>query len=379
MDFDLTAAQRQRYDDVLSAVRERLPQLRPFPDEPVTRLEWKVAAQIGLTGACVPLRLGGSGLGALETALSLEAFGRACPETGLVFAVAAHLLACAVPLRDFGGDGIARDLLSAMAAGDAIGANAITEDGAGSDVSAIAMTAVRDGEEYILDGEKSFASNAPIADVLITYAVTDPKAGFLGLTAFSVPTDTPGVEVGKPFVKSGLSACPASRVRFSECRVPAECRIGAEGQGTAVFQHSMTWERTCLGAAYLGMMDRQLELCVDHARHRRQFGRRLGEFQAVSHRIVEMKQRLESARLLLYRASWLLDQGRAQIEHAALAKLAVSDAAVANSLDAVQIFGGTGYLAGSDVERQLRDSIPAAIFSGTSDIQREVVARELGL
>ena len=379
MDFDLTDEQRERCDSVLSAVHDGFGDSSTTEDWQLTRSAWKTAASLGLTGLCLPESSGGGGLGALDTALSLEAFGRGCPDTGLAFAVAAHLLACAVPIRDFGSTELRGSLLAALASGDVIAGNAITEDRAGSDVSALSMTARREGDVYVLDGEKTFASNAPIADVLVTYAVTDPNAGFLGASAFVVPLDLPGISVGEPLRKMGLHSCPAARVRFTDCRVPASYLLGSQGQGGAIFQHSMAWERGCLFGVYVGLMERQLEQCVAHARQRRQFGRRIGEFQAVSHRIVDMRQRLESARLLLYRACWRIDRGRDHTTDVALSKLAVSEAAVANSIDAVQIFGAAGYLADHGIERQLRDCVPSTIFSGTSEMQRELVARGLGL
>jgi alkylation response protein AidB-like acyl-CoA dehydrogenase len=379
MDFDLSNEQRERYDRLLAAVREQLGDPDLVGDGQLTRSVWKTAAGLGLTGLCLSTQDGGLGLGALDTALALEAFGRGCPDTGVAFAVAAHLLACAVAIRDFGATDIRGPLLAGLAGGDTIAGNAMTEDGAGSDVGALAATARREGDTYVLDGEKSFASNAPIADVLVTYAVTDPGAGFLGVSAFVVPVDLPGLTVSTPLPKMGLNACPTGRVRFDSCRVPASHLLGVEGQGGAVFQHSMVWERGCLFAVYVGLMERQLEQCVAHAHRRRQFGRRIGDFQAVSHRIVDMRQRLESARLLLYRACWLLDQGRDAATNVALSKLAVSQAAVANSVDAIQIFGAAGYLTDNGIERQLRDCVPSTIFSGTSEMQRELVARGLGL
>ncbi|TDC72593.1 acyl-CoA dehydrogenase family protein [Streptomyces hainanensis] len=379
MDFDFTAAQQRRYDEILSATRDQLNDAPSESNGHFTRQQWKTAASLGLTGLCLPSEHGGGGLGALDTALSLEAFGRGCRDTGLVFAVCAHLLACAVPVRDFASGGVRDRLVSGMASGEVIAANAMTEDDAGSDVGRLAVTARQVDGGYVLNGEKSFASNAPAADVIVTYAVTDPRAGFLGVTAFAVRRDLPGVDVGEPMAKMGLSSCPAARVSFQDCRVPAAYRLGEEGQGGAVFQHSMTWERACLLAAYLGVMEHQLAACVDHARRRRQFGRPIGEFQAVSHRVAAMKQRLESSRLLLYRGCWLLDNDRDHLAAISLAKLAVSEAAVANSLDAVQVFGGAGYLSANDVERQLRDAVPTTIFSGTSEIQREIIAREVGL
>jgi clorobiocin biosynthesis protein CloN3 len=384
MDFDLSTAQRKRMDEIGSTVQERLGAAPSAAGPHLTRAQWQTAADIGLAGLCLPAEHGGQGLGALDTALCLEAVGRECPDTGLVFALCAHLLACAVPVRDYADARVRDRLLSGLASGALIAANAMTEDEAGSDVGHLAATAEPVSGGYLLNGEKSFASNAPVADLIVTYAVTDPRAGFLGISAFAVPRGLDGVSVGRPFSKLGLSSCPAARVRFENCFVAQEYRLGPEGGGGAVFQHSMGWERSCLFAAYLGLMDRQLEQCVGHARRRRQFGRRIGEFQAVSHRIATMKQRLEGARLLLYRACWVLDRapGGRPGEHvaaSALAKVAVSEAAVANSLDAVQIVGGAGCLSPTGIEQQLRDSVPAVVFSGTTDIQRELIAREAGL
>lgn len=379
MDFDPTDLQRQRYGNTLAAVSERLGRQVATGEQAADRSAWKVAAEIGLTGLCLPGSSGGGDLNALDTALTIEAFGRACPDTGLVFAVCAHLLACAVPIRDFGPEELRARLLPGLAAGDIIAANAMTEEDAGSDLSRLSVTAEADGDHYLLNGEKSFVSNSSRADVFVTYATTDSRAGFLGLTAFVVPRDRPGVEVEAPMEKMGLNSCPAGRVRFRQCRIPASHRLGDEGQGTAVFQHSMAWERGCLFAAYLGLMERQLEQCVRQATQRRQFGRSIGSFQAVSHRIAVMKQRLESSRLLVYRSAWLLDQGRAQAGAAALAKVATSEAAVANSLDAMQIFGAAGYLSATGVERQLRDSLPSRVFSGTNEVLLEIVAKDVGL
>jgi len=379
MDFELTPEQRRRDGELDAAVRDRLGDGCPSTsDDHFTRDRWRVAAGLGLTGLCLPVEHGGQGLGALDTALCLETFGRACPDTGLVFGVAAHLLACAVAVRDFASPATAAELLPGLANGDLVAANAITEDEAGSDVGRLTTKAVPDGDGYRLTGAKSFSTNAPLADVFVTYAVTDPTAGFLGNTGFVVRRDRPGVEVGPPMTKMGLHGCPAGRLTMSDTPVPASDRLGEPGQGGAIFQHSMGWERACLFAVYLGLMDAQLRRTVRHTR-RRQFGRRIGEFQAVSHPIAEMRLRLDGARLLLYRACWRMDHGRADATEISLAKIAVSEAAVANSVTAMQVFGGAGYLTETGVEAQLRDSLPAKVFSGTNEIHRGIVARGMGL
>ena len=381
MDFDIPATTRKLYDDILAGVATRLRSERPAtPGDHFRRRDWEAAARLGLTGLCVPAEYGGGDLGALDTALCLEAFGRASTDTGLVFGVAAHLLACAVPIRDFGSAALRAELLPGLASGELIAANAVTEREAGSDVGHLTTTATPVAGGYVLNGHKSFVSNAPLADVFVAYGVTDPDAGFLGLTGFAVPRTTPGLTVGPPMHKMGLHGCPAGEVTFTDCFVPEDRRIGGEGQGSVIFQYSMGWERGCLFGLYVGVLDGQLRRCVEHARQRRQFGRPIGGFQAVSHKLAAMKQRLEAARLLLYRACWLVDRGGpGHVEAVALAKVAVSEAAVANGIDAIQVFGGSGVLVDTGIEQQLRDSVPSTIFSGTTELQRELVAREMGL
>jgi alkylation response protein AidB-like acyl-CoA dehydrogenase len=284
-----------------------------------------------------------------------------------------------MPIAEFGAPALRERLLPDMCAGKSVAANAMTEPDAGSDVSKLATTATPVDGGYLLNGTKSFVSNGPAADVFVTYATTDPAAGHFALTAFAVERRGGGVRIGEPFRKLGMASCPASQVTFVDCFVPDESILGERGQGSVVFQQSMLWERTCLFALYVGLQDRLIEQVIAHVKQRSQFGRPLHEFQSVSNRIVEMKLRLESGRLLLYRACWLLDRAEPDPLSSALSKLAVSEAALASATDAVQILAGRGYLAGHGVEAALRDSVGGTIFSGTSDIQRQIVARELGL
>lgn len=378
MDFELSKAQRDLVYEITAGVTAELCGPTGTSDQPFDRDQWRRVGKLGLLGLCLPQDVGGRGLSALDTALALQAFGHACPDTGLVFAASAHLLACAVPVRDHATAQTRQRLLPGLANGDLIAANAMTESDAGSDVSTLAVTARRSGDDYRLTGTKSFASNAPLADVLITYATTDARAGFLGISAFAVPRG-PQVSTSPPYNKMGLNSCPAGSVTFTDCPVPADALLGAEGAGSAVFQHSMMWERSCLFAGYLGLMQRQLQQCIDHVGSRRQYGHPLTAFQAVTHRIATMQQRLEAAQLLLYRACWLIDQERPDPVATAISKTAVSEASVANSLDAVRLFGGNGYLRDHGIETMLRDSIPSLLFSGTNDIQHEIIARAAGL
>jgi alkylation response protein AidB-like acyl-CoA dehydrogenase len=255
----------------------------------------------------------------------------------------------------------------------------MTEPESGSDVSRLKVTARQVDGGWRLDGTKSFVSNGPVCDALVTYATTDPDMGHLGQTAFVVDAQAPGVRRSEPFDKMGLWSCRAGTVDFENCFVPDDHVLGQPGAGAAIFQASMGWERACLFAGYVGLLDRLVDRCTAFARERRQSGRPIGSFQAVSHRIVDMKLRLESARLLLYRACAEMDSGSRAVLPVALAKLAVSEAAVASAVDAVRVFGGRGYLADHGIEAALRDSVPAVLFSGTSEMQKEIAAKELGL
>ncbi|HEX2909578.1 MAG TPA: acyl-CoA dehydrogenase family protein [Chloroflexia bacterium] len=378
MDFSWTEAQEALYKQILDFARDTLN--RTGQEHTLfSKDHWSLTGREGLPGLSIPPEYGGRGFKSLDTAHLVEAFGRGCHDMGLVFSVAAHLFACAMPIVEFGSPEIKARVLPNLAQAEWVGANAITEPEAGSDVFALKTTAVRDGSDYLLSGVKSYVTNGPIADLFVVYATTNPANGYLGISGFIVEKDRPGLRLGQQISKMGVTSTPACPVYLEECRVPATNRLGAEGQGALIFKSSMQWERACLFAAYLGMLDRQLEQTVAYARTRRQFGKSIGKNQAISHRVADMKLRLEAARLLLYRACWLFDQGKFSILDISLAKLAVSEAAVQSSLDAIQIHGSTGFNTEAGLERMLRDAIPSRIFSGTSEMQRDIIARELGL
>jgi alkylation response protein AidB-like acyl-CoA dehydrogenase len=381
MHFSPTAEQDRLYDEARQFAAQRInPAIEARAGRPYFGAdEWRLCGELGLLGACVPEEHGGRGHDALTVARIVEGFARGCSDTGLVFAACAHLFAVAMPIAEHGGADLRERVLPRLASGEWVGANAITEAEAGSDVFALQTTAVRDGEEYVLTGGKSFVTNGPVGDCFLVYASTEPAHGYLGITAFVVEGDAPGLVRGEHFDKIGLTGAPVCEIALEDCRVPAVNRLGEEGAGAAIFSSSMSWERACLFAQYLGVMDRQLEDVVAHAKARRQFGKPIGRHQAIAHRAADMKLRLDAARLLLHRACWMKSQGQECGLEISLAKLAISEAAVRSGLDAIQIFGGLGIRTESGVATGLLDAIPSTIFSGTSEIQRDLVARGLGL
>jgi alkylation response protein AidB-like acyl-CoA dehydrogenase len=340
---------------------------------------WQRAGAFGLAGLPAPKECGGMGLGAAATAHLLEALGRGSNDAGFVFSLAAHLFACVVPLARFASERQRAELLPRLARGELMGANAISEAGAGSDVFALATRAVAEREAYVLDGEKAWVTNGPVADIFLVYAKTEPNGGYFGLSAFIVEKTRPGLRLGTPIAKVGLETSPTCSLYLESCRVPKENLVGQLGQGAPLFEHAMLWERSCLFALYLGRMQTALERAVEHAKTRSQFSRPLGDFQAVSHRIADMKVRLEAARLLLYQACFKLDRDEDARLDVAIAKLFVSEAAVQSGLDAMELFGGLGVASATGIERFLCDALPARTVSGTSDIQRNLIARALGL
>jgi alkylation response protein AidB-like acyl-CoA dehydrogenase len=374
-------AQEERIAAVLEFARKRLSPGAAKRDAAGTfdRKLWDEAAEFGLAGLPIPEEWGGSGLDAVETMQIVEALGKGCEDGGLVFSLCAHMFASAVPFWRSRSRALHDRYLRAIAEGKLICANGTTEPEAGSDIYAMKTIATKSGSEYVLSGTKCFITNAPIADMFLIYASTSPARGFLGISSFLIPRDTPGLRVVPEHSKTGLRTSPWGTIYLEDCKVPESSRVGSEGSGALQFNESMVWERGCLFAYYVGAMDRVLGRCVEHVRTRAQFGHKLGSFQMVSSRIVDMKLRLESSRLLLYRAGELHRAGKRCDEAVALSKLHISESAVQNGLDAIQIFGGTAIVSETGIDALLRDAVPSRVFSGTSEMQRMIVARMLGL
>jgi hypothetical protein len=382
MDFSLSEEQRILRDSIVRFARERLNDGAMERDRAhgFDRALWRACGEMGLLGLPVPDRYGGSGLDALSSAIALEAFGYGCHDGGLVFSVCAHLLSCVVPIMKFGSDAQKEKYLPGLCSGALIGVHAMTEPDSGSDAFALRTKAERDGDGYRISGTKTFISNGPVADVVIVFAMTDPAKGYHGgVTGFLVERDTPGFAAGKPFEKMGLRTSPIGELVFDRLHVGPEAVLAGVGAGATVFTHAMDWERICLFASHLGTIERLLEQSLHHVRSRRQFGQPIGKFQAVAHRLVDMKVHLEAARLLTYRAASRLGRSRTVGMDAAVAKLYVSETLVRSALDAVQVHGGYGYMTEYEVERALRDAVGSTLYSGTSEMQRNIIARWLGL
>jgi hypothetical protein len=348
-------------------------------DEQFNREGWKQCAEFGLFRMPVPTEFGGLGLGLSELLAVMEGLGYAANDQGLLFSINAHLWTNIIPILTYGTEEQKRKYLPRLSSGEWIGGTAATEPDAGSDVFAMRTRAKRRGDCYVLNGAKTFVTNAPVADLIVTYATLNPALGPMGITGFLVERNTPGVSVGKHVSKMGLRTSPMAEVVFDDCEIPIEQRLGREGRGAAVFECAMEWERGCILANCLGVMQRQIERAIQHARSRKQFGKTIGKYQSVANRIVDMKLRLDTCRPLVYRIGRLKQLGKTAELEAALAKLYVSECFVKSSLDAIRILGGYGYMTEQETERDLRDAVGSVLYSGTSEIQRNIVARCLGL
>jgi hypothetical protein len=379
--FELTEEQKTLQQGAIEFARAALGRemLDRDRERVFDRQGWQRCADFGVLGMPVPREYGGLGLGLSELLAVMEGLGYGSKDQGLLFSINAHLWTNTVPILIYGSDEQRQRFLPGLCDGRLIGANGASEPGAGSDIFALQTRAVREGDDYVINGTKMFVTNAPEADVFVTYATLNPALGATGITAFVIERSTAGLSISRKLDKMGLRTSPMAEVVFDGCRVPLRNRLGREGRGVEVFECSMEWERGCILASCLGVMRRQLEACIEHARTRKQFGKAIGKFQSVANRVVDMKVRLETCRPLVYRIGWLKDRKQNAMLQAAMAKLYVSECLVQSSIDAVQIFGGYGYMTEQEVERDLRDAVGSTLYSGTSEIQRNIIARALGL
>ncbi len=341
-----------------------------FPAEQLREM-----AELGLFGMIIPAEWGGSGADYLSFALAIEEVAAGDGACSTILSVN-NSVVCA-PLLGFGSDFLKQTYLRPLASGDKLGCFCLTEAHAGSDAAALKTRALRDGDEYALDGSKSFITSGKNADVAIVFAVTDPDAGKKGISAFVVPTDTPGYEVGSVEQKMGQHASDTAQIFFRDCRIPADHLLGGEGEGYRIALMNLEGGRIGIGAQCVGMARAALEVALDYAREREAFGKPIIEHQAVAFRLADMATRLEAARQLVHHAARLRDAGEPCLREASQAKLFASEAAEKICSDAIQTLGGYGYLRDFPLERIARDVRVAQIYEGTSDIQRLVIARSL--
>ncbi len=343
------------------------------------RETWRQLGEMGLFGLPIPEEWGGSGRDVTTTARVMMALGRSCRDNGLVFSLNAQLWAFQMPLLRFGTDGQRARYLPAACRGELVGAHAVSEPASGSDAMSLRTRAKKVPGGWVLDGRKTFVTNGPAADVVLVFATVNPERKSAGITGFLVERGRDGLTLSPPIPKMGQHSSPMGDVILDACFVPEDGRLGAEGAGAAIFSAAMEWERTCIFAAHLGAMERLLEDCIRYAKEREQFGAPLARFPEVANKLVDMKVAIEAGRLLLLHAAAEKDAGRSAVLAAAVAKLFVSEAHLRQALDAVQVHGGYGYCTELGIERELRDAVPGTLYSGTSEMQRKIIARLMGL
>ena len=377
MDFNLSEEQQLLKNTVREfAERELAPHSREwdekqeFPREVFTRL-----GELGLMGVVWPAEYGGSGLSTLDYAVVMEELSRV--DAGVALSVAAHNSLCSGHIFLAGTEEQKKKFLTPLARGEKVGCWGLTEHSAGSDAGGTRTAAVRDGQEWVLNGSKTFITNGRLADTAVVMAVTDRSKGKKGISAFLVERGTRGFRSGKKEDKLGVRSSDTSELVFEDCRIPAGNLLGQEGHGFLDSLRILDRGRIGIAAFSVGIAQASLEASSRYAKGRRQFGHAIAEFQAVQFKIADMATELEAARLLTWRAAHLRDTGREHTVQSSMAKLFASEVAVQAALEAIQIHGGYGYIKEYPVERYLRDAKLGTIGEGTSEVQRLVIAREL--
>ncbi len=337
-----------------------------FPAENIKKL-----AELDLFGITIPEEYGGLGMDYLTWTLVSERISRACTTTGLIFGT--NLL-CTYPLLQFGNEEQKRKYLPPLAKGETLGAFALTEPEAGSDAGNVQTTAIKEKDSYVLDGTKIFITNGEVAGTYIIIANMDRARGPRGLTAFIVEKGNPGFTFGQHFDKMGLSALPNVELIFDNCRIPSENLLHKEKRGFRVAMRTFAAGRIGVGIGALGVAEAAFEKAKEYSKERVQFGKSISSFQAIQHILADMATGIETAKYLLYRGAWLLDQNKPFEKISSMGKLYASEVAMKVATKAVQVFGGYGYTKDYPVERYMREAKLFEIIEGTSEIQRGVIA-----
>ena len=355
----------------VAPIASELDEDKRFPHETIPKL-----AELGLLGVPFPAEFGGAGLDNIAYMIVIEELSRVCGTTGIT--VAAHTSLGTFPIFAFGTEEQRRRWVPRLASGECLGAFALTEPGAGSDAKATKVSAVRDGDSWVVNGAKIYCTNGTHAGILVFTARTDPKSSDTSsISAFVVEKGTPGLAYGKLEDKLGLRGSDTRELVFQDCRIPLENRLGAEGGGFAQFMKTLEGGRISIGAMALGLAQGALDVALPHAKERRQFGKRLIDHQAVGNRLADMAMEIAAARNLVYEAAWRKDRGLPFAIQGSMAKLYASEVGVRAAHSAVQVLGGIGYTRECPAERILRDVKLCEIGEGTSEIQRLIIARHL--
>ncbi|MQL53430.1 acyl-CoA dehydrogenase [Desulfofundulus thermobenzoicus] len=374
MDFRLTEEQellrstvREFAQTQLEPIAADLDETGRYPAEIIQQM-----ARLDWLGIPYPEEYGGAGADYLSYVIAVEEISRSCASTGII--LSAHTsLACA-PIYQHGSEEQKRKFLVPLCKGEKLGAFCLTEPGAGTDAAAATTTAVLDGDEYVLNGNKIFITNGPVADIYIVFAMTDKSKGHRGMSAFIVPRETSGLKVGTHENKMGIRASQTSEITLRNCRVPKENLLGQEGKGFKIAMQTLDGGRIGVAAQALGIAQAALDESVRYSRERVQFGKPICANQAIQWMIADMATDVEAARFLVYHAAWCKDQGLSYTREAAMAKLFAAETAMRHTVKAVQIHGGYGYIKGYKVERLMRDAKITEIYEGTSEVQRMVIS-----
>ncbi|MBA4541876.1 MULTISPECIES: acyl-CoA dehydrogenase [Thermoactinomyces] len=331
--------------------------------------------ELGLAGIPWEEEWGGAGADFLSYVIAVEELSRVCASTGVT--LSAHISLASWPIYKFGTKEQKERFLRPLAEGTKLGAYGLTEPGSGSDAAGMKTTAVKDGDHYVLNGNKIFITNGGEAEIYVVFALTDPALKHKGTTAFIVEKGTPGFSIGKKEKKLGIRSSPTTEIIFDNCRIPADQRLGEEGEGFKIAMMTLDGGRNGIAAQALGIAQGAFDAALSYAKERNQFGKPIAKQQAIQFKLADMATQIEAARLLTYQAAWLESQGLPYGKASAMAKLYAGDIAMQVTTEAVQIFGGYGYTREYPVERMMRDAKITQIYEGTNEIQRVVISNHL--
>lgn len=370
MDFTISREQKQFRNEIVKFAQENLNDSEFL--ETYSSDMWKKISDFGFLGLMVDEKYGGLEESYLTAALAIEALGYGCKNNGFIFVVMNHIWVCQNLIHLYGTEVLKEKYLEEMVCGEKIGAIAITEAESGSDALNMKTVAIEKDDCFVLNGTKMFISNGPIADVFVVYAVTQEEP-VRKISAFVVDKSFKGVSTGNDIEKMGLNACPTSELILENVCVPKENVLGQLHSGAVLMTTALEWERFYEFVPHIGVMQRVMERCIEQAKIRKQFSKPIEEYQAVSHRIAEMKIAIEMSRQMMYKIAWLKDKGRSAYEETSIFKTYVSENYIKTCRDAMQIFGAYGYSKEYEIERELRDALACSIYSGTNEMQKNTI------